>query len=407
MRISRVLLIATCLLMLTLSFWSPANSTLVRAGEEATVAEDETVAEDLALFAASACVDGYVESDVIALARTINVPGIINQDLMGGAETVEITGQVGDDMRVGARFLDVRGQVGDDLIAFCQRLTLGEDGRVGGEVRAWCQKATFNGDVDGNLRAGCELAEIQGHVGGNLSVHARRIDLAGAVDGDVELKAESITLLPGCIIAGNLKYTSANQIEMQEGARVLGQTEWQKPEVEVTVPKRKGIEGLGTFITFLKLAMLVAQIAVGLILIGISRKQVALMANTLTGHPWKSLGVGFVFLFCVPIVSLILLFTIIGLPLAILAIFLYLIIWYLSPIVVGLTIGGKMVKAFKENRMGPMVGGLILGLIILRVISFIPAAGVFVQFLVILFGMGAILVSRKTARDEAREKGVI
>jgi len=152
--------------------------------------------------------------------------------------------------------------------------------------------------------------------------------------------------------------------------------------------------------------MFVAQIIVGLVLLVISRKQSALMANTLTSHPWKSLGTGIVFLICLPVVSFILIFTLVGLPLAILAFLIYLIIWYLSPIVVGLTIGGKMVGAFKEIQTGRMIGGLIIGLFILRALSFVPVLGSFVQIVVLLFGMGAILVSRKAAHGEAQEKGL-
>jgi hypothetical protein len=404
MRLPKVMVAGACLIMLTLSWWQPGDATLVRAGEDVEVAEGETVVQDLALFGSTISVSGYVESDVIAFGKNIEVPGIINQDLMGGAETVEITGQVGDDVRAGARLLEVYGQVGDDLIAFCQEFTLGEDGLVGGEAQTWCQKAFFYGDVDGNVRASCEQAEIHGHVGGNLSVDARYIELAGAVDGDAQLKGENITLLPECIVTGNLQYTSVNQLEIQEGAQVLGETEWQKPEEEVDEPRKKGIGGFRMFLT---LAMLVGQFVIGLILIAFSRKQPARVANTLTGHPWKSLGVGFVFAVCVPIASLILMVTIIGLPLGIIALLLYLIVWYFSALMVGLTLGGKIVGAFKTDRFGPMLGGLILGLIIIRAISLIPGVGWVIILVASLFGMGALVLSKKETWAEAKEKGII
>jgi len=260
------------------------------------------------------------------------------------------------------------------------------------------------GDVDGNVRMGCSSAEIHGHVGGNLSVDACCIELAGPVDGDAELKAETITILPGCLITGNLKYTSAKGIDIPEGAQVGGEISWAKPEAKAEAPRRKGLQ---PFRMFLHLTMMVGQMAIGLILIGLSRKHVAFTANTLTGHPWKSLALGFVVWICVPIAALILMVTIIGLPLAILVIFLYLIAWYLSAVLVGLTLGGKIVGAFKKDRAGPMVGGLILGLVVLRALSLIPGLGLFIQFLVILFGMGALILSRKTLRDQAVEKGLI
>jgi cytoskeletal protein CcmA (bactofilin family) len=399
------------LLMPTLVWWSSAHAMLVRAGEEVYVAEDESISEDMSLFGSTVSVDGYVDSDVIAFSQEILVPGIVNQDLMGAAETVEITGQVGDDLRVGARFIDVRGPVGDDAIAFCQRFTLGENGLVGGEARVWCAEALFRGDVNGNVRIGCETAEIYGHVGGDLAVDACCIKLAGTVDGDVELKGESISLLPGCVIAGNLKYTSINEMQLQEGAQILGQVEWLKKTagVEAEAAKERVLEVMGAIIVFFILAISVGQIIVGMILIGLSRNRAASMASSLAAHPWKSLGTGLLFLVCVPIACFILLFTIIGWPLLILATLFYLIMWYLGSIVTGLTIGGKIVGAFKENRIGRMLGGLIIGLIILRVITlvlaFVPVLGFLVWFIVFpSFGMGAILIAWKTARDQASGK---
>jgi cytoskeletal protein CcmA (bactofilin family) len=375
-----------------------SEAMLVRAGEDVFVSQDESLTEDLALFAATISVDGYVDADVIAFSRSIFITGVINQDFQGGAETVDLTGQVGDDFRVGARYVDVRGPVGDDAIAFCQRFTLSNSGRVGGEARVWCAETYFHGDVDGNLRATCERAEFYGHIGGDMAIEATSIKIASAVDGDADLKAETVVLLPGCTINGDLVYSSPNEIEIQEGAQVLGQIE--RRPVKVTAEERKPpkefLEGLGAIWVFLKVAFFVGQIIVGLILLGLFRKRSVLMASSFSGHIWKSLGIGIVFVCCALFASLILPFTVIGLPLAIVLICFSLIIWYLSSVVVGLALGGHMVGAFKELSTGRLVGGLILGLFILRALSFIPVLGFITQLFVVLAGMGAILISMRT-----------
>jgi cytoskeletal protein CcmA (bactofilin family) len=389
-------------LALVIAWGAPANALLVRAGENVFVSENETLTQDLALFASEISVDGYVDSDVISFSRSIVVTGVINQDLQGAAETIDLTGQVGDDLRFGAKELDIRGPVGNDVICAGQLFTLWESGRVGGEVQVWCAKGTFYGDIDGNLRIGSETANLYGHVGGDLKMDGRSITLAGAVDGRADITADTIILTPECIINGDLSYTSINEAQIQEGAQVLGEIQWHKPAEEIAegIAEKKILQGLGAFWVFLKVAMFVAQIIVGLILIAISRQRAVHMAATVFSHPWKSLGVGFVFMFCLPIAALILLFTLIGTPLALLAFSVYFIIWYLGPIVVGLGIGGKMTGALKEISTGRLVGGLLLGLFILRAISFVPILGGFVQFFVLLFGVGAVLVSWKTAREK-------
>jgi cytoskeletal protein CcmA (bactofilin family) len=385
-------------LLLVMLFGHRSEAMLVRAGEDVFVSREESLSEDLTLFASTISVDGYVDADVIAFSRSLVITGVINHDLQGGAETVDLTGQVGDDLRIGGRYVDVRGPVGDDAIAFCERFTLGTSGRVGGEARVWCSEAYFQGDVDGNLRASCGRAEVHGHVGGDLAVEATSIKISGPVDGDADLKAASIVLLPGCIIAGSLSYSSPDEIEIQEGARVMGSIERRAMEVEAEKEETAAefLAGLGAVWAFLKVAFFVGQIIVGLILLGLFRKPAVHMATTFSGHIWKSLGIGIVFACCAIVASLILPFTVIGLPLAIMLICFSLIIWYLASIVVGLAVGGLMVGAFKTGSTGRLIGGLILGLLILRALSFVPILGFLIQLFVVLAGMGAILIAMKT-----------
>jgi cytoskeletal protein CcmA (bactofilin family) len=395
---TRLFFVVLLLPFLLLTAIQRSEAILVRAGENVYVSGDESLSEDLALFASTISVDGYVDADVIAFSRSITITGVINQDLQGGAEIVDLTGQVGDDFQVGGRYVDVRGPVGDDAIAFCQRFTLASSGRIGGEARVWCAEAYFHGDVDGNLRAGCERAEVHGHVGGNVAIEAASIKIAGPVDGNADLKAATIVLMPGCVINGDLTYSSPDEIEIQEGARVLGEIERRPAEVTVEGKKveKEWLKGLGAIWIFLKLAFFVGQIIVGLILLGLFRKRSVIMSASLSSHMWKSLGIGVVFILCAFFASLILPFTVIGLPLAIVLICFWAIIWYLAPIVVGLTLGGYMVGAFKEQSTGRLIGGLILGLLILRALSFIPILGFIIQLLVVLAGIGAVLISLRS-----------
>ncbi len=399
MRIRRLTALLMLPLMLVMLSGHRSEAMLVRAGEDVFVSQDESLTEDLSLFASTISVDGYVDADVIAFSRSLVITGIINHDLLGGAESIDLTGQVGDDLRVGGRYVDVRGPVGDDVIAFCERFTLGSSGRVGGESRVWASEAYFQGDVDGNLRASCNRAEIHGHVGGDLAVDATSIKISGPVDGNASLKATTIVLLPGCVISGDLTYSGPEEIEIQEGARVMDAIE--RLEIEVMAEEKESLEevlaSLGAIWVFLKVAFFAGQIIVGLILLGLFRRFSVAAATSFSGHVWKSLGIGIVFTCCAVIASLILPFTIIGLPLAIMLICFSLIIWYLASIVVGLSLGGLMVGAFKTRSTGRLIGGLILGLLILRALSFIPILGFLIQLFVVLAGMGAILISLKSS----------
>jgi lipopolysaccharide export LptBFGC system permease protein LptF len=50
-----------------------------------------------------------------------------------------------------------------------------------------------------------------------------------------------------------------------------------------------------------------------------------------------------------------------------------------------------------------MVGALAVGLAILKLLSLIPYFGFFVGFVVVLFGLGAVVAAERKRRAEVRE----
>ena len=96
--------------------------------------------------------------------------------------------------------------------------------------------------------------------------------------------------------------------------------------------------------------------------------------------------------------------TIIGIPVGLIALALWGIAIYLAQIPVGLLIGRLIIGRFRVvERKAIMVGALALGLVILRLLGLIPYLGFFIALAVVLFGLGAVGVSEKRRRAEARE----
>jgi len=109
-------------------------------------------------------------------------------------------------------------------------------------------------------------------------------------------------------------------------------------------------------------------------------------------------------LFLTPIAALIVCFTIIGIPMGLITLALYGIALYLAQIPVGLFIGRWIIGRFRlVESKAIMVGALAVGLAILKLLSLIPYFGFFVGFVVVLFGLGAIVAAERKRRAEARE----
>lgn len=95
----------------------------------------------------------------------------------------------------------------------------------------------------------------------------------------------------------------------------------------------------------------------------------------------------------VPVAAALLLITVVGLPLSLMALGLYAALIYLSPVPVAMWIGEGILKAAKVGGRHHAVGGFLLGMALLLTFFLIPWLGGLLRLLVTLAGLGAILLA--------------
>jgi hypothetical protein len=105
---------------------------------------------------------------------------------------------------------------------------------------------------------------------------------------------------------------------------------------------------------------------------------------------WASAGYGFVALIVTPIVVVILCVTLLGIPLGIGSLMLYLAGLYLAKIIVG----GYLGRELMGSRNGlPTVLGLLLGIAMLQVVFLIPYGGGILKLAVTCIGLGSLVLT--------------
>lgn len=357
-----------------------AYPTQLRGGESIFLAEEEEWRSDAIVAGETVSISGLVEGDLICLARKLIIKGDIYQDLWWVGEEVDLVGRVGDDLRGAGRRITLKGEVGGDLLVGCQTFHLPEEGVVEGEVRVGCQEAELKGTINGDARISSET-----------------IWIGGRIEGDAHLEAKRIVFAPSVLIKGALSYKSPSEIQIPEGAKILGGSQWEKPEIKEE--KRSVIS------IFFEVALFLGLLIVGIIVVSLSHRDALLVSQTLTSSPWKSLGWGLIVLICLPAAIFILLLTVIGIPLAVFTLFAYLLALYLSKVFVGIFIGGKVLGIFKKG-LSP-IWSLILGLVILTLLAKVPYLSWPVRILTIIFGLGSLLLSRKTLYLQAKARELI
>ena len=307
-----------------------------------TIGQNEVIDDDLYLAAGNIEINGTINGDVVAAAGQIIINGKINGDLIIAGGQINLNGSVKDDVRVIGGDVTVKGTIGDDLLAGAGTLTIEK-------------KAIVNGD----LTLGAGQAMIGGQVG---PVHAG---------------IGQITFESSAKVNGDLIYISDSQAVIRDGATITGKTTYHQP-------KKNDYNFQNAFTASRLLGVLIFLIMAWLFYLSMPNK-----TKQLT-HNWQDkFGInllwGILFLIVTPIISLILMVTIIGIPLAIGLTFLYIALLYLGMIVGAIALGDWLLNMGKKDKQLPTNWLTVLvGVIILSLISSIPVIGWIVKLIIFM-----------------------
>ena len=369
--------LAVTLVALSLTFFisAPVLAADLRSEDTVTVAAGEVVDDDLYIAGNTVIIDGVVNGDLWAFGSIITVNGEVNGSIVAAGQTVSINGNVGHAARLAGETLNINGDISGDLIVFSSETNIANKAKIGGDFLFGAGVVSIGGLVEGDVKGG----------GGAVSI-------SNGVQGDVELEVDNLTLSSTADIGGDLTYTSENEADIQAGAKIGGETTHNVPEVEEAAP----FSGIGG-----KVVGFLMAFVTGLIIILVAPGRSASIADSIRSKPWASLGWGAAILFATPIAAIMVCFTVIGIPVGLIALVLYAIAIYISQVFVGLFIGRWIIGRFRETESKAiMVGALASGLVILKLLGLIPYLGFWVGLAIALFGLGAVLVSETKLRAE-------
>jgi cytoskeletal protein CcmA (bactofilin family) len=356
-----------------------------RSGLTVTVASGEVVDDDLYVAAESIIIDGTINGDLWAAGNTITVNGIVNGSVMAAGRIVNINGDVTHAVRAVAETININGDVGGDVMAGSGKVNIASTTTIGGDLLFGANAASIDGSIEGNIK-------------GNGS----EVTISNRVNGNVELEVESLTILSTADIGGDLNYTSEEEADIQSGAQIAGATTHKLPEVKKE--RTKAFPFVLFFGALGKVMSFLMALVTGLVIIFLAPRRLTSIAEAIGSRPGPSAGWGALIVFVAPLAALLVCFTIIGIPVGLIALALYGIALYLAQIPVGLFIGRWIIGRFRVvEGKAIMVGALAIGLAILKLLSLIPYFGFVVGLAVVIFGLGAVVAAKRKRRAEARE----
>ncbi|KAB3532074.1 bactofilin family protein [Alkaliphilus serpentinus] len=350
-----------------------------------TVGENQIVEGDFIALSTSGENYGKVIGDFIVIGDEAKNDGLIEGDILAMTSELTSRGMVKGDIRGFASQVNIEGEVNRNASILANHIIFNDGSVIDGSVHALANTMKLYGFVGGDIRGTVNTLEIHGTIKGNVYIHVKNIefDSGGKIEGDLVYISEDELDIPKEYIGGTIEHNYPTNSSLPYQLNLLGQQ-------------------LKRFLLLFRVLFLISYLIVGSILIRLFKKPTERAAANIEKSPILGLGIGLALLVVVPIVAILLMATVIGIPIGGMIFVFYFILIYLSRIPVGLWLGQKI---FKDSPH-PILA-FILGSILISAASLIPVVGKLLSFVVLIIGMGisVIMIKGYYKKEYEEEEG--
>ncbi len=367
----KIIFLVTFIFSLLLFTSTPVSAKVISSEEAITISAGEVIDDDLFIGGPTVDVAGIVNGDLYVGAGTLNVSGEVKGDILAGSGMITISGKVGGSVRTAGGQISISdAEIHGSVTVFGGSINIDEKTKIGGGVLLGAGMI----DIDAEI--------ARGIVGG-----AGTLAIGGKVGKEIKIGAETLTIKKRAEIAGDISYTSANKIEVADGAIVSGTVSQifpDKPELS------KGLPGVARRVSLgFKVWAFFAALLLGSILIYLVPKSTAAIAFRILEKPWQSLLWGFLVSVLIWPVFGLFVITGIGAPLGFLALSIFILGLYIAKIFVGILFGRSLLEFFGKKETNVYLS-LAFGLLVYYVLAALPIIGPFVFLATLLFGLGSL-----------------
>ena len=299
-----------------------------------------------------------IYGDAFFVSNNVAINGLVDKDLSVISSDFMLTGTVGDDLRVLSSSINIEGYVFNEVLLYGSYVSISNSSILGGPVKIYANAVTIDGVIKGDAK-----------------VYADRIVFNGIIEKDAYFESDDLIMGPDAQVLGN--FISSKDLEINS-SNVHGQV------IDSDVKENDGF--IGKLISFLML------VVVGFVVLLVARKFAVRTTDAIQKRSFASFLAGLIILIATPIVAVLLLITIIGVPLAILLFIAYGLVIFLGAIY-GVFAIGKGILMIIDHKKKSLLLSMILGALLFTLISFVPAIFTLVVIIAIVFGIGGFWIA--------------
>ncbi|MFZ2555824.1 MAG: hypothetical protein WAZ27_00635 [Minisyncoccia bacterium] len=340
-----------------------------RTGDQPSFRAEETVTDDLYLAGGNVTSAGNLTGDLSVAGGNVLVSGPVSADVFASGGTITMLGAIGGDVRALGGNVIIQSDISGDVILGGGQVSL-TGPRIGGDVAIGAGSVRIEVPIAGDVRI----------AGGDVYINA-------PIAGNVLIKAEKVTFGSSALIAGALTYSATAKADIPTGA-VAGVTTFEEQPDVRTAAKAGFAAFLSLWVVIRFFMLLTGALFFGLFFLSYSTT----LAHDTIAAPLYNIGRGILFLIVTPVVSIILLTTVIGLPIGVLGFISFLgamiFAWLFSPIVVG---SFAYQRLMKTDKLEVSWKSILLGVCLISMVGLIPILGPIAKFIITLATLGAVL----------------
>lgn len=329
--------------------------------------------------------------DLFAAGGNVEVSEPVRGDVFIAGGRVLLAQPVGGDAFIAGGNVRINEKVAESLFAAGANVAIegniGRHARVAGGDVSIARGATVNGKAT----LGGAHVEVSGRVGKDLTIAADSARINGQIDGSIDVSARHIELGPDAVVEGKFTYWSPQAAAIDPAARIAGGTDYRP----VSMP-----EGMHTarIVALMvgKVFLLIGLMVMGSLLVLLFPNFTGAVERAFTTNPGKSVALGLGLLIGLPIIGVLFMITLLGIPLGLTVFFLYPLVLMLGYLTAAVFIGDRGLSYLRKGRdltIGIRIIGFVGALIALSLIGALPFVGGLIVFFLLVSGIGAWAVA--------------
>jgi hypothetical protein len=355
---------------------------IAQAAEERAGIHETVIAGDYFGAGANVSPSGAVEGDAFIAGAQVDLDKAVSGAAVLAGGRVAMTEHVGGDLYVTGGSVMIDAPVAGNARIAGGQIEIGKSAKVAG-------KTTLAGG----------RVTVLGKVGRQLTVFGEHVVLDGDVSGNVTIASRTLSIGPNARVSGKLTYRGAVPAQMDPEAVIAGGISYLNFDVE-----DENYQAVARLVAWIgAIAFTIGLFLIGMLGIILAPQSTAHMSRLARGRPISSLVLGLVAIACMPIVVVLLMLTIVGIPFA----FMLLLVWPMILIfgyLAGVMAVSDAVAGPSAEARGRRVFLLAMGLGVMLLFARVPFAGWFIGMLLLVLGIGAMALNAMGATVPVRVK---